>query len=69
VVSAKARIVVLGDAFAGRVGVSPAQHLGKKLLGLYLPFRFNAGLSFHAGLLRRAMDFGLKGMSARLARG
>ena len=53
---------------AYRVGVSPAWRLGKKLLGLYLPFRFNAGLPFHAGLPWRAMDLGLKGMSALLAR-
>jgi NADH dehydrogenase FAD-containing subunit len=53
---------------AYRVGVSPAWRLGKKLLGFYLPFRFNAGLPFHAGLPWRAMDLGLKGMSTLLAR-
>jgi sulfide:quinone oxidoreductase len=53
---------------AYRVGVSPAWRLGKKLLGLYLPFRFNAGLPFHSGAPWRAMDVGLKGMSALLAR-
>jgi NADH dehydrogenase FAD-containing subunit len=51
-----------------RVGVSPAWRLGKKLLGLYLPFRFRAGLPFHAGAPWRAMDVGLKGMSTVLAR-
>jgi len=51
-----------------RVGVSPAWRLGKKLLGFYLPFRFKAGLPFHAGAPWRAMDIGLRGMSAVLAR-
>jgi NADH dehydrogenase FAD-containing subunit len=62
-------VAVRADADgAYRVGVSPAWRLGKKLLGLYLPFRFNAGLPFHAGVPWRAMDAGLKGMSALLAR-
>jgi sulfide:quinone oxidoreductase len=51
-----------------RVGVSPAWRLGKKLLGVYLPFRFNAGLPFHAGIPWRLMDAGLRGMSGALAR-
>lgn len=51
-----------------RVGVSPAWRLGKKLLGLYLPMRFKAGLPFHAGLPWQVMDLGLKGMSKALAR-
>ena len=50
------------------MGVSPAWRLGKKLLGVYLPYRFGAGRPFHAGLPWRAMDAGLKGMSAVLAR-
>ncbi len=53
---------------AYRVGVSPAWRLGKKLLGIYLPFRFRAGRPFHAGAPWHAMDVGLKGMSALLAR-
>jgi len=62
-------VAVRADADgAYRVGVSPAWRLGKKLLGLYLPFRFNAGLPFHSGVPWRAMDVGLKGMSALLAR-
>jgi NADH dehydrogenase FAD-containing subunit len=62
-------VVVRADADgAYRVGVSPAWRLGKKLLGLYLPFRFKAGLPFHAGAPWRAMEAGLKGMSALLAR-
>jgi hypothetical protein len=62
-------VVVRADADGSyRVGVSPAWRLGKKLLGLYLPFRFGAGLPFHAGLPWRVMDAGLKGMSTVLAR-
>ncbi len=62
-------VVVRADADGRyRVGVSPAWRLGKKLLGLYLPLRFRAGLPFHAGLPWRAMDLGLRGMSAVLAR-
>jgi NADH dehydrogenase FAD-containing subunit len=64
-----APVAVRADADGDyRVGVSPAWRLGKKLLGLYLPFRFRAGLPFHAGLPWRALDTGLKGMSAVLAR-
>ena len=51
-----------------RVGVSPAWRLGKKMLGVYLPLRFRAGLPFHAGLPWQAMELGLKGMSKVLAR-
>ncbi len=51
-----------------RVGVSPLWRLGKKLLGVYLPFRFRAGLPFHSGAPWRAMELGLKGMSTVLAR-
>ena len=53
---------------AYRVGVSPAWRVGKKLLGLYLPLRFRAGRPFHAGVPWSAMELGLKGMSAMLAR-
>jgi hypothetical protein len=53
---------------AYKVGVSPAWRLGKKLLGLYLPLRFRAGRPFHAGAPWKAMEVGLKGMSAALAR-
>jgi NADH dehydrogenase FAD-containing subunit len=53
---------------AYKVGVSPAWRLGKKLLGLYLPMRFRAGRPFHAGAPWKAMELGLKGMSAALAR-
>jgi sulfide:quinone oxidoreductase len=51
-----------------RVGVSPLWRVGKKILGLYLPFRFRAGRPFHAGAPWKAMELGLKGMSATLAR-
>jgi NADH dehydrogenase FAD-containing subunit len=53
---------------AYRVGVSPAWRLGKKMLGLYLPLRFRAGRPFHAGAPWKAMELGLKGMAATLAR-
>lgn len=52
---------------AYRVGTSPAWRLGKKLLGLYLPWRFGAGNPFHAGLPWKAMDAGLRLMSRTLA--
>jgi sulfide:quinone oxidoreductase len=51
-----------------RVGVSPLWRLGKKMLGIYLPLRFRAGRPFHAGPPWKAMEIGLKGMSATLAR-
>lgn len=53
---------------AYKVGVSPLWRLGKKTLGLYLPLRFKAGKPFHAGAPWTAMELGLKGMSAVLAR-
>lgn len=62
-------VIVRPDADgAYRVGVSPAWRIGKKLLGFYLPLRFRAGLPFHSGLPWKAMEAGLKGMSAALAR-
>jgi sulfide:quinone oxidoreductase len=53
---------------AYKVGVSPLWRIGKKMLGVYLPFRFKAGQPFHAGAPWRAMEMGLKGMSTALAR-
>lgn len=50
-----------------RVGVSPLWRIGKKALGLYLPWRFGSGEPFHAGLAWGAMDLGLKVMSRTLA--
>jgi sulfide:quinone oxidoreductase len=62
-------VAVRADADgAYRVGVSPLWRLGKKTLGLYLPLRFRAGRPFHAGAAWKAMELGLKGMSAVLAR-
>ncbi|GBC84437.1 Sulfide-quinone reductase [bacterium HR11] len=51
-----------------RVGSSATWRLGKKLLGLYLPWRFRNGKPFHAGLPWQAMEVGLKLMSRVLAR-
>lgn len=53
---------------AYKVGVSPLWRLGKKMLGLYLPLRFRNGLPFHEGAPWTAMEVGLKGMAAALAR-
>jgi sulfide:quinone oxidoreductase len=62
-------VVVRPDANgAYKVGVSQLWRIGKKMLGVYLPFRFRAGQPFHSGAPWRAMDLGLKGMSAALAR-
>lgn len=51
-----------------KVGTSRAWRLGKALLGLYLPWRFRNGEPFHAGAPWKAMEVGLKVMSAVLAR-
>lgn len=51
-----------------RVGSSAMWRLGKKLLGLYLPWRFSAGNPFHAGLPWKGMEIGLKAMSGLMAR-
>ena len=51
-----------------KVGVSPVWRGGKKLLGLYLPWRFGRGEPFHAGFAWDAMDLGLKLMSKAFAR-
>lgn len=50
-----------------RVGTSATWRLGKKLLGVYLPWRFGAGNPFHAGLPWKGMEAGLKVMSRFLA--
>jgi sulfide:quinone oxidoreductase len=52
---------------AYRVGSSLLWRPGKKLLGVYLPWRFNAGNPFHAGLPWKGMEAGLKVMSKVLA--
>lgn len=51
-----------------KVGVSPLWRVGKKVLGLYLPWRFGHGKPFHAGFAWDAMDFGLKVMSKVMAK-
>lgn len=51
-----------------KVGTSPAWRLGKKLLGLYLPYRFKRGKPFHAGAPWKGMEVGLKVMSSVLAK-
>jgi sulfide:quinone oxidoreductase len=49
------------------VGSSASWRLGKKLLGVYLPWRFGAGNPFHAGLPWKGMEAGLKVMARYLA--
>jgi NADH dehydrogenase FAD-containing subunit len=51
-----------------KVGSSPLWRVGKKLLGVYLPWRFSVGNAFHAGLPWKGMEMGLKMMSGFLAR-
>lgn len=58
--------VIAGDS-AYKVGRSPLWRLGKKLLGVYLPWRFGAGNAFHAGLPWKGMELGLKAMSGVFA--
>lgn len=61
-------VEVRPDALAQyKVGASPVWRLGKKMLGLYLPWRFGAGNPFHAGLPWKGMEAGLKVMSRLLA--
>ena len=59
--------VATEDAEHYKVGVSPLWRVGKKLLGLYLPWRFGNGEPFHAGFAWEAMNVGLKAMSSVLA--
>jgi hypothetical protein len=40
---------------------------GRKVLGFYLPMRFDAGEPFHAGAAWQLMDVGLKAMAGALA--
>jgi len=56
------------DADHYKVGVSPLWRVGKKVLGIYLPWRFGNGEPFHAGFAWDAMDLGLKVMSRFMAR-
>ncbi|MDX1664522.1 MAG: FAD-dependent oxidoreductase [Candidatus Promineifilaceae bacterium] len=50
-----------------RVGSGPAWRLGKKLFGAYLPWRYEAGQPFHAGLPWKGVEAGLKVMAGVLA--
>lgn len=43
-----------------QIGVSPLWRVGKKVMGLYLPWRFGNGEPFHAGLAWNAIHAGLK---------
>lgn len=61
-------VSVIVDSPLYKSGSSPLWRLGKKLLGVYLPWRFNAGEPFHAGLPWTGMEMGLKVMSGILAR-
>jgi sulfide:quinone oxidoreductase len=56
------------DAASYKVGVSPIWRLGKKVLGIYVPWRFGSGEPFHAGFAWDAMDLGLKVMAKFLAK-
>lgn len=59
--------VDMGDLEQYRVGVSPLWRVGKKVLGLYLPWRFGRGEPFHSGLGWQVMEKGLAAMSKVLA--
>lgn len=50
------------------VGTGRTWRLGKKVLGTAVPLRFRSGDPFHAGRSWKAMEAGLGGMSALLAR-
>jgi sulfide:quinone oxidoreductase len=51
-----------------KVGTGATWRLGKKVLALYLPYRFKRGNPFHAGFAWRAMEAGLNVMSRVLAK-
>lgn len=57
-----------GQAGLYRVGTNRTWRMGKKLLGVYLPWRFRRGLPFHRGAPWTAMNAGLKVMSRLMAR-
>ncbi len=59
--------VAAEDTAEYKVGISPLWRLGKKILGLYTPWRFGHGEPFHAGFAWEAMDLGLKVLSRLLA--
>jgi len=51
-----------------KVGSSKPWRMGKKMLGLSVPWRFSRGEPFHGGNFWRGMDTGLKAMSSVLAK-
>jgi NADH dehydrogenase FAD-containing subunit len=51
-----------------RVGSSKPWRLGKKMLGLSVPWRFSRGEPFHGGAFWQGMDAGLRAMSSVLAK-
>jgi sulfide:quinone oxidoreductase len=59
--------VAPGAGSAYRVGESPVWRLGKKALGLYLPWQFKAGRPFHGGRAWAGMELALRGMSKTFA--
>ncbi len=62
-------IEVRPDANGGYlVGSSRAWRVGKKMLGVSVPWRFRNGLPFHGGAFWRGMEAGLGAMSAVFAR-
>lgn len=50
------------------VGSSKVWRMGKKMLGLSVPWRFGRGQPFHSGAFWAAMDKGLRAMSALFAK-
>jgi NADH dehydrogenase FAD-containing subunit len=64
---AKPIAVDTADTEHYKVGVSPLWRGGKKILGIYLPWRFGSGEPFHAGFAWDVMDLGLKVMSKVMA--
>jgi sulfide:quinone oxidoreductase len=50
------------------VGSSRAWRMGKRMLGLAVPWRFGRGEPFHGGAFWRGMDLGLRAMSGVFAR-
>jgi len=51
-----------------QVGSSRIWRMGKKMLGLSVPWRFGRGLPFHGGTFWAAMNTGLKGMAGLFAK-
>ena len=51
-----------------QVGVSPLWRASRRMLGVYLPWRFGRGKPFHSSVGWKTMDFGLSFMSRLLGR-